>query len=147
MRPAQAGPEDADRLAALHARAFERPWSEAEFAELLRGVGVTAFAAEQGFILVRVLGPEAEVLTLAVAPEARRQGVGRGLVDTALEAAAARGAEAMFLEVAADNTAALALYERAGFERVGVRRGYYPRPDGPAADALTLRRLLSPGPG
>ena len=119
----RAGPEDAAQLAALHARAFERPWSETETAALLRGVGAVAFATEDGFILLRALGLEAEVLTLAVAPEARRRGLGRSLVEAALAAAAAGGAEALFLEVAADNAAALALYEGAGFERVGVRRG------------------------
>jgi ribosomal-protein-alanine N-acetyltransferase len=86
-------------------------------------------------------------LTLAVAPEARRRGLGRALLDAGLAAAAASGAEAMFLEVAADNAAALALYAGAGFDRVGLRRGYYPRVAGSAADALTLRRALSRGPG
>jgi len=64
-------------------------------------------------------------------------------VRTALAAAAAGGAKAVFLEVAADNAAALALYQEAGFETVGVRRGYYPRPGGGAADALNLRLALN----
>jgi ribosomal-protein-alanine N-acetyltransferase len=102
------------------------------------------FASEEGFILVRSLGPEAEVITLAVAPAARRRGLGRALVETAAAAVAAGGAEALFLEVAADNAPALALYESTGFVRAGHRRGYYARPPGPAVDALTLRRMLSP---
>jgi ribosomal-protein-alanine N-acetyltransferase len=141
------GPEDARRLADLHAQAFDRPWSEAEIADLLRGAGVIAFAAAGGFILVRTVGGEAEVLTLAVAPASRRRGLGRALVDGAVAGAGASGAEAIFLEVAADNAAALALYNAAGFERVGLRRGYYPRVEGLAVDALTLRRALpSPTP-
>lgn len=147
MSPAGAGPQDAERLAALHARAFERPWSAADIAALLRSVGAMAFATEAAFILVRALGPEAEVLTLAVAPEARRRGLGRALLESGLAAATKGGAEAMFLEVAADNKAALALYEGAGFEQVGSRRNYYPRAEEPAADALTLRRALSRGTG
>lgn len=137
------GPEAAGRLADLHARAFERSWSAVEFADLMDALGVTALEAEDGFILIRAAGPDAEVLTLAVAPEARRRGVGRGLVERALAAAAEMGADTMFLEVAADNAAALALYKATGFERAGVRRGYYTRPEGPKVDALTLRCALN----
>jgi ribosomal-protein-alanine N-acetyltransferase len=130
-------------LSALHARAFDRPWTEAEMAELLQAAGVQALEAPGGFILIRVVAAEAEVLTVAVAPEERRRGVGRRLLDGALAAAVESGGEAMFLEVAADNRPALALYDGAGFVRVGVRRGYYARPCGQAVDALTLRRALN----
>lgn len=143
MKIAYAGPDEAARLAALHASAFDTPWSDADLLELMRGVGVTALAAEEGFILLRVLGPEAEVLTLAVAPEARRRGLGRRLVESALGAAAAGGAEAVFLEVAADNAPALRVYAAAGFKPAGLRRGYYRRTDEPAMDAVLLRRALN----
>lgn len=136
--------EAAEHLAAVHALAFQRPWSAAEFARLLQEPGAFAFATSDGFILIRALGPEAEVLTLAVSPSARRRGVGRALLEAALARAAEDGVELVFLEVAADNRAALALYDRAGFARVGARRGYYPRGDGAAADALTLRLALRP---
>ena len=143
----QVGPEEASRLAALHARTFERPWSPEDLAGMLRGEDALAFAAEDGFILLRMLGPEAEILTLAVDPDARRRGLGRLLLGAAIGAAAARGAGSVFLEVAADNAPALALYAEAGFARVGLRRGYYPRSAEPAVDALTLRLSLpSPAP-
>ncbi|TCZ55290.1 GNAT family N-acetyltransferase [Roseicella aquatilis] len=95
---------------------------------------------EAGFVLARAAGGEAEILTLAVLPAARRQGLGAALMAAALAGAAARGAEAMFLEVAAGNAAALPLYRGLGFAEVGRRRRYYP--DG--ADALVLRRDLRP---
>jgi len=138
-----AGPERADALAALHAAAFAAAWSGAEFAELLGSPGVTAFEAEGGFILLRAAVGEAEVLTLAVAPGARRRGLGRALVRAGLAAACAEGAGAVFLEVAEGNAAALGLYESEGFELSGRRRGYYARPGGKAEDALLLRRVLN----
>ena len=89
---------------------------------------------------------EAEVLTLAVRPHARRHGRGRALVQAAADLLAHAGAAELRLEVAADNAAALALYAACGFEPTGRRRGYYARGAGaPAMDALTLlRRLNSP---
>ncbi len=147
MKVERVGPDQAGALARLHAAAFDPAWPEAEMAELLRGAGSMALALEAGFILIRVLPPEAEVITLAVAPEARRRGMGRALLRAALDAAEAAGAEAIFLEVAADNQPALALYAGEGFGEVGRRRGYYPRPCGAGADALLLRRTLpSPSP-
>ena len=79
-------------------------------------------------------------LTLAVAPAARGQGLGAMLLAGAMQGAVLRGAGEMFLEVAAGNAAALALYRSAGFAEVGRRRRYYA--DG--SDALVLRRVLSP---
>ena len=134
-------------LAALHRRCFTvpRPWSAAEIAGLLAAAGAILIAVPQGFALGRAVAGEAELLTLAVAPEARRQGIGRGLVTDFIARAAAQGAATVFLEVAADNAAALALYRAAGFAEAGRRRGYYRRPDGAAADALVLRRALPAG--
>lgn len=127
-------------LARLHAAAFRRPrpWSAAEFAALLARPETLLAVAPQGFALARAVADEAELLTLAVAPEARRCGLGARLLAQVLEAAAARGATALFLEVGTDNAAARALYARAGFAEAGRRRGYH---DG--SDALILRRALA----
>lgn len=130
-------------LAALHAAAFDAPWSEAEIAALLAGPGVAALAEPGGFLLLRVVADEAEILTLAVAPAERRRGVGRRLVEAATARAAEAGARSLFLEVAEDNAAAVALYQACGFRPAGRRRGYYRRGEGPAADALILARDLA----
>ena len=93
-------------LAALHARAFTdapRPWSAAEFAALLAAASTLLVARGEGFALGRVAGPEAELLTLAVDPGARRRGLGRALVGAFEATAAARGAEEVLLEVAVTN--------------------------------------------
>jgi ribosomal-protein-alanine N-acetyltransferase len=138
---------DAPAMAALHAMAFDAPWGEAEIAALIIGLGGYAFAAEAegraiGFILCRAVADEAEILTLATTPAQRRRGVAAALVRAGLDGAAARGASAMFLEVAADNLAAIGLYAGAGFAQVGARPGYYRGAQG-AIDAMVMRRDLN----
>ena len=134
---------DATALAALHDAAFppaER-WDAAAIATLLAMPG--AFGLNdpgRGFVLARVAADEAEILTLAVAPAARRQGLGGALLAAAMAGAVARGATAMFLEVSDRNAAARVLYAVAGFAETGRRRRYYA--DG--ADALVLKRSLIP---
>lgn len=134
--------DTAERLAGIHAAAFSAPWDAASLADLLEQAGVFAIEAPDGFILLRTVADEAEILTLAVRPEARRRGLGARLVHEGGTAAAARGATRLFLEVADDNTAALALYARAGLTGAGRRPGYYARPDGHRQDALILSRIL-----
>lgn len=125
-------------MAAIHAAAFpvgER-WDADAFATQLAMPGCFGLIdVAGGLVLARVVADEAEILTLAVLPDARRRGVGRRLVDVALAAAAAKGAETLFLEVARANEAAQALYATLGFRQVGVRPRYYA--DG--EDALVLR--------
>ncbi|HST93062.1 MAG TPA: GNAT family N-acetyltransferase [Brevundimonas sp.] len=128
----------AARLADLHAEAFDAPWDPAAFDTLLGQPGVAALETTDGFILIRTVAGEAEILTLAVRPAARRRGVGAGLLSQGVVLALAGGAQRLFLEVAEDNVAARALYARAGFTEAGRRRGYYARSGGPAADALVL---------
>ncbi len=138
LRPA--APDEAAVLAALHAQAFDHPWPEREIAELMASPGVFALMVEdQGFILCRSIAGEAEILTLAVSPARRRAGVGRALVETAAGVAVETGAETLFLEVADDNLAALALYAAAGFEPVGRRKAYYAN----GSDAVVMRRALN----
>jgi [ribosomal protein S18]-alanine N-acetyltransferase len=136
---------DSAALASLHRQAFDEAWEEEAFAELLASPGAFAYVAgepPEGFILCRAIAGDSEVLTLAVTPPFRRQGVARALLQAALVEARRRGAEAMFLEVATDNAPAAALYRGAGFTQAGLRRGYYP--DG--SDALVMRRELAETP-
>jgi ribosomal-protein-alanine N-acetyltransferase len=146
----EAGAEAAALLAALHERgigAAGPAWTEAAFATLLALPGRRAFIAGEGdapvgFILLGLAADEAEIITLAVLPAARRRGVGAALVTAAGREAAARGAARLFLEVAEDNAPARALYSRAGFLPVGRRKGYYTH-EGGAVDALVLSLSLS----
>ena len=142
---------DAEALAALHATAFDAPWREPDIAALLASPGVFALTTADddgahGFILVRAVAGEAEILTLAVDPAFRRQGLARALVEATANAALGLDAETLFLEVAEDNPAAIALYVGADFAEVGRRRKYYARPDGVRIDALVMRRDLNRRP-
>lgn len=131
-------------MARLHAACFTipRPWSEAEIADLLASPQVFALTEAEGFLIGRAVSGEAELLTVAVAPAARRQGTGTRLLAAFLTEARARNAESVFLEVATDNAAARALYAAAGFEPAGRRREYYRTPTGQPIDALVLRQGL-----
>lgn len=132
-----------DRLAAIHAEAFASPWSSQAFADLLGQAGVFALGDPDGFILIRVVADEAEILTLAVRPSARRGGMGRALTQGATRTSATHGAERLFLEVAEDNTAARGLYDGLGFAVVGRRPAYYAAADGRRIDALLMSLSLS----
>ncbi len=137
-----------DSLAAIHAASFEheRAWSAREFAALLADPHVFAVDAPRsgaGFALGRAVAGEAELLTLAVVPHARRAGHGRALVARFEGAAREHGAMEAFLEVAADNAAAVALYASAGYGERGRRPDYYDRGRGGRADALLMGRSLA----
>jgi ribosomal-protein-alanine N-acetyltransferase len=125
-------------LARLHALCFEDPWSAKALEGLLENPGTSAFTASDGFVLIRLAGDEAEVLTIAVAAPARRKGKASALLREAMRDVAARGARTMFLEVAVSNEAANAFYKRFGFREVGRRKAYY----APSEDALILRAEL-----
>ncbi|AQR63281.1 ribosomal-protein-alanine acetyltransferase [Brevundimonas sp. LM2] len=133
----------AEALAALHAEAFDSPWSASAFAGLLGQPGVLLRAETDGFVLVQLAADEAEILTLAVRPSARRRGTGSRLVAAVSDRAFDLGARRLFLEVAEDNAPARALYAALGFEPAGRRPCYYARSDGPPVDALLLVLNLS----
>jgi ribosomal-protein-alanine N-acetyltransferase len=130
----EAGIAYAPALAALHKTAFPSdPWDTQSFATLLSQPGMLAFIDERGgFILLRMVADEAEIITIGVTTP--RQGIGHALAQAALTHATRNHITKIHLEVAAGNTAARALYAALGFTQTGKRRAYYP--DG--ADALTL---------
>lgn len=155
-----ATPHHAPALALIHASAFAPAecWSADAMALQLavpgaygfllplppgegQGEGVCHAGLPAAFILARTAADEAEILTLAVLPAARRKGLAHTLLQAALDAAQHRGAASMFLEVSSQNVLALALYTRSGFTPVGCRTRYYPG----GGDALVLRCPISPG--
>ena len=134
-------------LAVLHARCFTtpRPWLENEFADLLASGQVFLCTRAKGFLIGRIAGPEAELLTLAVDPDHRRLGIGRKLVDEFEETALGRGAGQAFLEVSSANVPAITLYKTMGYREVGYRKDYYALPSGQKISALVLTRDLGCG--
>jgi ribosomal-protein-alanine N-acetyltransferase len=131
-------------MAALHAAAMTtaRPWSAAEFAALLAMPGAFATGDARAFAFGRVVLDEAELLTIATHPDYRRKGLARAAIAAFESEARARSAATAHLEVAADNAAALALYDGAGYRRTGLRRGYYRRGDSTPIDAVLMAKAL-----
>lgn len=133
-------------LAAVQQGCFPDDRWEAGFVETLLGqpgsfglLAVDGAGEPVACALARVVGDDAEILTIGVLPAARRGGLGRRLVEAACDEAARRGAAALFLEVAEDNAAARMLYTQSGFVQVGRRPSYYLRA-GERVAALVLRR-------
>jgi [ribosomal protein S18]-alanine N-acetyltransferase len=137
----------AEALALLHRACFpDDPWEAGALSRIMAlsgGFGWLAWEEDEpaGFILVRDLGNECEILSFGVTPRWRRRGIGHALLRTAIDEAARRGLPSMVLEVAVDNDPAIELYNTVGFGVVGRRARYYRRPDG-RADALILRVAL-----
>lgn len=134
----------AEPLAALHRACFpDDPWEAGALARIMALAGGFGWLAWEGpdpvgFILVRDLGNECEILSLGTLPRWRRLGIARELLAAAIAEARRRGLPSLVLEVAIDNEAASGLYSSAGFVTVGRRARYYNRPDG-RVDALILR--------
>ncbi|HEY3145346.1 MAG TPA: GNAT family N-acetyltransferase [Dongiaceae bacterium] len=139
-------------LAELHAATFRAPWdqrwSAQSFAEILAMPGAHGWLLSEaeapiGFMLVRFTLDEGEILLTGIVPAAQRRGHASRLMRVVLDAARAAGIARLFLEHAAGNEAAGALYGRFGFARIGRRRAYYERRGGGREDAITLRCELS----
>ncbi|QOL81585.1 ribosomal protein S18-alanine N-acetyltransferase [Pseudooceanicola spongiae] len=132
-------------LARIHAACFTtpRPWSEAELAQLIGDSACFLVTSAQGFLLGRTVLDEAEILTIAVDPSARRQGQARALLHDFEGICRAKSVENAFLEVATDNTAARALYRAAGFEVRGRRPRYYRTPEGILKDAEIMGKVIA----
>lgn len=147
VRPAQI--DDATDLARLHAIAFDNPWSREDFEVWLakrQAFGVIAHSDARAVALAMVLaaGSDAELLTIASHPKARRRGVAQSLLHALDAEAAKRGLERWVLEVASTNLAARSLYERLKFMEIGVRKGYYSAgPD--RIDGIVLARPVGLG--
>ncbi len=141
--------DKAEACARLHAVGFAHPWSAGELARLIGDASILGAGALdpangvlRGFALARLAADEAEILTIAVDAQWQGRGVGRALMAEMLRRAGNAGARALFLEVDEDNAAALTLYRRLGFAKVGERPGYYRRKDGSPALAVVMRRGL-----
>lgn len=142
---------DAEALAEIHSSAFARMWTADEFAALLAERTAFAIGIRRdwlarrrlvGFVLVRVVLDEAEILTIAVRKDCRGRGYGRMLMTEALRRLSRAGAVACFLEVDGDNAPAVGLYRSLGFEIVGRRKDYYQAGSPGGGTALVMRVQL-----
>ena len=127
----------------------DSPWSMGQFKEEFKGVPksryfLVALDAENQIIgyagvLVVAPGVEADVLTVGVLPNHQKMGIATAFMSELEKWSAAKGAPAMMLEVAIENTPAISLYEKLGYEKISTRQNYY----GPALDALVMRKELA----
>lgn len=146
VEPARA--EDADAIAEIHARGFYHGWPREDFAAYIAGADTPVYVACDarrriaGFLMLRVVADESELISIAVDPKWRGKGVGAALLRAGFDDLFHTPARRMFLEVAEDNPSALALYKAQGFAEVGRRQGYYARANGVPATALVMERVL-----
>jgi len=133
-----------ERLAELHAQCFHtpRPWSADEFKDLLAQNSTHLIHHKHGFALIMLAGPEAELLTLAVDPAHRRQGIARQLIAKLETTCRENNVEDVFLEVVDTNIGAQSLYTATGFERRGARKDYYNGPKGTKVSAIIMAKSL-----
>ncbi|MEJ6399040.1 GNAT family N-acetyltransferase [Yoonia sp. 208BN28-4] len=131
-------------LAATHHAAFGEndAWSASAFRSLIAQNGMILCGDVRSFVLGRVTVDEAEIITVATDPAYQRQGLGAATLTAFETSAKAQGATRVFLEVAADNDPAIALYNKQKYTPVGLRQNYYARTNGPNADAHVLEKKL-----
>lgn len=140
--------DDLVDVARIHATCFDDPWEERMLGRVLSMPGAFGLAARRqdrlvGFALGRVAADECELLSLGVASEFRREGIGATILDAAMEWASLAGARSFFLEVAENNQSALRLYAGRSMVMVGRRPRYYTLKHGGYAAAYTMRCGLS----
>lgn len=138
---------DLSEVAFIEQLSYAFPWSENIFRDCLR-VGYTCRALDLagriiGYGVMSLGAGEAHILNVCVREEFRNLGFGRRLLEHLLERALSSGVGEAFLEVRPSNLSAIRLYQRLGFEQIGIRRGYYQAPDG-REDAIVLKRELGP---
>lgn len=126
-----------NELANLHQKCFpHKPWSADDFADLKKS-GCEIIASQNGFIVWRAVADEAELITIGVAPDARRTGIGAAMIGIMEGELKKAGVKSVFLEVAENNAPARKLYEQNGYVQIGVRPKYY---DG--IDAIMMKKDL-----
>jgi len=119
---------------------YQFPWSEDIFIDCFKA-RYSCWVCEEldkvlGYSIVALGAGEAHILNICVDPAEQNQGIGRKMLENLIEVARGR-AETIFLEVRPSNVGAIALYEKMGFNEIGIRKGYYPAENG-REDAIML---------
>ena len=131
-------------MAKLHllSGSLTRPWSESEYKILLSTDTIRFFYVENGFLVGRLIGPDAEILNVIVHPKYRRLGKARYLIDKFEKEAKKEGSSKCFLEVAESNSRANKLYQSLNYLSVGKRKNYYEFVDGRKDNASILAKEI-----
>lgn len=133
--------EDLDEVIAIEESVYPFPWTRGIFHDcLLVGYSCWVYKRDEqiiAYVVLSIAAAEAHILTLVVHPEFQGQGYARKILQHALEIARERKAESVYLEVRPTNERAISIYHKAGFNEIGIRKGYYPAEDG-REDALVM---------
>lgn len=150
---------DLPEVSRVEALIFQAPWTLGNFADSLKaGYDCWIFETDPvqeplralqmlGYAILMWTPEDLHLLNLSVNAPVQGQGLGRAFLAWLMRDARARGASGMLLEVRPSNLAGLRLYEHAGFQRIGLRRGYYPAHKGQREDAIVMRRRIEPALG
>jgi len=133
-----------EEFAKTHAQTFPagKCWTVADFETYFARDMTVVGGDATSFVIGTALLDEAEILTVATAPERQRKGLARAALQDFISQCRARGVTCIFLEVADDNHPAIAFYTHTGFAQVGRRQGYYRRENGLSRDALIMQMIL-----
>ena len=136
----------AAQMACLHAHGFDHAWPDTDFSAHINNtldIVLGSFDGDSlcGFIILRAQQDQAEIITIVVGNLWQGRGHGKTLLRTGEHEARKQGVEIMFLDVAKDNQAALALYKNSGYQLCGQRPGYYRRKRG-RVDALLFQKHI-----
>lgn len=134
-------PEHLSQVMGIENSAYDFPWTEGIFRDCLRAgysgwVAVNSIGEVQGYALLSMAVGEAHLLNLCVSPAMQRRGIARLMLEHLLRIVRAARCTVVLLEVRRSNRAAIALYERYGFQRIGLRKKYYPAQDDGREDAF-----------
>jgi ribosomal-protein-alanine N-acetyltransferase len=136
---------DVERVMKIEEAVYEFPWTVKIFSDCIR-VGYCCWLALQqqnivGHAVISVTAGESHMLNLSIARQYQRKGFGRQFIEFLIQQAQAKQAQTMLLEVRPSNTAAINCYNSAGFNEIGLRKNYYPAPQG-REDALLFARHI-----
>ena len=135
-------PKDATGISELEDMIFNDAWSYRDVQDLICTEGGMCFCAIDGdeviaYVIGRLIAPEGEIYRIAVREDKRGRGIGYRLLDYSVKTSKGHGLERLFLEVRSQNIPAIKLYTSYGFQRIGLRKGYYKNP---ADDAVIMLR-------
>lgn len=135
---------DLPKVLAIEATGYQFPWTEGLFLDCLKAGHYGNWVCEDtedkmvAFCITSIAVGEVSILNLCIAPDERKQGLGKKFMEHIIEKAKEKKAESVFLEVRPSNVGAIALYESLGFNQIGVRDGYYKKEDGTREDAIMM---------
>lgn len=148
MRLRRMREEDLPAVLEIEAKNYNFPWSEGIFNDCLKAANYSCWVCEEldnivGYSILSIAVGESHIMNICVEPQLQGKGVGSKMLENMIDLARKKS-ESIFLEVRPSNIAAIALYDKRGFNEIGRRKGYYPAVEGEREDAVMLGLELVP---